>query len=214
MATMPGGPICALVSIGLLLVVGCAPPAPSPTAAPKPTEATRPTVGAAASPGPASPVASPSPVASASPAASASPVAKPAAPASPAAIATTGCAGGPYAEALIPGAPRVALEIAQTDPDRQRGLMGRQSMAVDQGMLFVFPQATRGGFWMRDTLIPLSIAFIEADGTIVDIQDMQPLDETPHAPPRPYRFALEVNQGWFAANRVKPGDRFRLCLRS
>jgi len=139
---------------------------------------------------------------------------KPAASASPAAIATTGCAGGPYAEALIQGAPRVALEIAQTDADRQRGLMGRPSMPTDQGMLFVFPQATRGGFWMRDTLIPLSIAFIQDDGTIVDIQNMQPLDETPHVPPRPYRFALEVNQGWFAANGVKPGDQFRLCLRS
>ena len=122
------------------------------------------------------------------------------------------CEGGAYAQALIDGAPRVTLEIAETDVDRMRGLMFRESLPWDQGMLFIFPRSERSGFWMMNTLIPLSIAFILEDGTILDIQDMEPLTTTSHAPPGPYLYALETNQGWFAANNVQPGDRLLLCL--
>ena len=129
------------------------------------------------------------------------------------------CEGGAYAQALIEGAPRVALEVAETDVDRARGLMFREWLPWDQGMLFVFERGTNSPFWMGNTLIPLSIAFILEDGTILDIQDMEPLgvDYDPrkikyYGPPGYYLYALETNQGWFAANNVQPGDRLLLCL--
>lgn len=113
---------------------------------------------------------------------------------------------------MVAGNPRVTLEIAAADADRARGLMFRQSMPPDHGMLFVFPQPTRGGFWMQNTLIPLSIAFILEDGTVLHIADMQPLTTESHAPPGAYRYALEVNQGWYTTNNVRAGDRLRLCF--
>ncbi len=73
-------------------------------------------------------------------------------------------------------------------------------------MLFVFPNDSRTEFWMRGTTIPLSIAFIQADGRIVDLQDMQPLTDDRHAPPSPIRYALEANQGYFAAHGIATGD--------
>ena len=101
----------------------------------------------------------------------------------------------------------VPVEIAATDAERERGLMGRTALAEDAGMLFVFDQEQPLSFWMRDTLIPLSIAFIDSEGRIVDIQDMQPLDETPHTSAGPARYALEVNQGFFKARGIQVGDR-------
>jgi uncharacterized membrane protein (UPF0127 family) len=83
-------------------------------------------------------------------------------------------------------------------------------MPEDVGMLFVFPADTDGPFWMKDTLIPLSIAFIAADGTIVNVQDMQPQSTDLHSPGARYRYALEVNQGYFARAGVKPGDKVAL----
>jgi uncharacterized membrane protein (UPF0127 family) len=77
-------------------------------------------------------------------------------------------------------------------------------------MLFVWPEDTASGFWMKDTLIPLSIAFIDAGGKIVGIQDMQPLDETLHHSPSPYRYAVEANQGWFAERGIAVGDSVTL----
>ena len=105
---------------------------------------------------------------------------------------------------------QVKVELAATPADRQRGLMQRESMAEDAGMLFVFPADTDGAFWMKDTLIPLSIAFIAADGTIVDVKDMQPQSTDLHAPRARYRYALEVNQGYFARSGIKPGDKVEL----
>jgi uncharacterized membrane protein (UPF0127 family) len=102
------------------------------------------------------------------------------------------------------------VEIADTPEKQETGLMHRTALAADQGMLFVFPGATTIPFWMRDTLLPLSIAFIAGDGTIVDIQDMQPLDETLHNPARPYVYALEVNQGYFRQHRVAVGNQVGL----
>lgn len=112
-----------------------------------------------------------------------------------------------------PGSSResaLQVEVASTPEERRRGLMSRRSLAPDGGMLFVFPEDSRSAFWMKDTFIPLSIAFISADGRVIDIQDMTPLDETLHYSPEPYRFAVEANQGWFAAHGVQAGDSVRL----
>ncbi len=98
------------------------------------------------------------------------------------------------------------VELADSPALRSRGLMFRQDLAAEGGMLFLFPNDTQGGFWMQNTFVPLSIAFIDAAGVIVDIQEMEPLTTNLHAPPVPYRWALEVNQGWFATNGVGVGD--------
>lgn len=86
--------------------------------------------------------------------------------------------------------------------------MFRQTLADGDGMLFIFPADTTSGFWMENTLVALSIAWIDADGVIVGLDDMQPLDRTVHNPPRAYRFALEVPQGFFGRAGVQVGDRF------
>jgi len=91
----------------------------------------------------------------------------------------------------------LTVEVAATPGDRQRGLMFRDALPEDAGMLFVFPEDTRTGFWMKDTRIPLSIAFIDASGRVVSVRDGRPFDETIIDPGASYRFALEVNQGWF-----------------
>ncbi len=100
----------------------------------------------------------------------------------------------------------LTVEIADTPDERARGLMGREALSADSGMLFVWPEDTGSGFWMKDTLIPLSIAFIDSGGAIVDIQDMEPLDETLHRSPKPYRWAVEANQGWFEEHGIGVGD--------
>ncbi len=99
----------------------------------------------------------------------------------------------------------VPVEIADTDEERQTGLMGRTALPEDAGMLFVFGAEQQLSFWMKDTLIPLSIAFIDSEGRIVDIQDMQPLDEAPHPSAAPAQYALEVNQGFFGARGIQVG---------
>ena len=104
----------------------------------------------------------------------------------------------------------ITVEMATTAQSQGLGLSGRLSLDEKAGMLFVFDHDDTWTFWMRDTLIPLSIAFIDVNGTIIDIQDMQPLDETRHAPFRPVRMALEVNQGFFAKNGIVAGDQAKL----
>lgn len=101
----------------------------------------------------------------------------------------------------------VGVEIASTEQEREKGLMGRTTLAEDHGMLFVFGREQPLDFWMKDTLIPLSIAFIDSSGRIVDIQDMQPLDETLHRSAEPARYALEVNQGFFSDNGIEVGNK-------
>ena len=101
----------------------------------------------------------------------------------------------------------LAIEVADTAEERAKGLMGRESLPADRGMLFDFQEPTQAGFWMKNTLIPLSIAFVDGDGTIVHIEDMQPETEDIHASPKPYRYAIEVNQGWYAAHGISAGDR-------
>jgi uncharacterized membrane protein (UPF0127 family) len=106
----------------------------------------------------------------------------------------------------------VRVEIADTDAEWQTGLMGRTTLEGDAGMLFVFDQEQKLSFWMKDTLIPLSIAYIDAEGRIVDIQDMQPLDDIPpqYVSAEPARYALEVNQGFFKERSVTVGDMVEL----
>ena len=84
--------------------------------------------------------------------------------------------------------------------------MFRTAMPEDSGMLFIFPIDTDGAFWMKNTLLPLSIAFIALDGRVVDIKNMDPQTETLHQPTSKYRFALEVNQGYFTRKRINIGD--------
>lgn len=104
----------------------------------------------------------------------------------------------------------MTVEIADTEPARELGLMFRESMPVNAGMLFDFGGDTNSGFWMQNTILPLSIAFITADGRIISIQDMRPLDITGINAPGPYRYALETNQGFFAVNGIAVGDRVTL----
>jgi uncharacterized membrane protein (UPF0127 family) len=85
--------------------------------------------------------------------------------------------------------------------------MHRESMPEDQGMLFVFEGDSQHGFFMRNTLIPLSIAFVKLDGTIVEIEDMAPQTEDLHTGPEPYRYTVEANRGWFADNGISAGSR-------
>lgn len=113
------------------------------------------------------------------------------------------------------GEQEVAVEVADTNAERQRGLMERTSLAADAGMVFLFPSETSGGFWMKNTLIPLSIAFYDADGRIVRILDMEPCRGDPcpvYDPGVAYVGALEVNQGAFRRWNVSEGDRLRLEL--
>ncbi|MDQ3929471.1 MAG: DUF192 domain-containing protein [Chloroflexota bacterium] len=104
----------------------------------------------------------------------------------------------------------MTVEIADTEASRELGLMFRSSMPPDAGMLFDFNGDTQSAFWMQNTILPLSIAFIKADGTIVDVKDMQPLDITPVEASAPYRYALEANQGFFKAHNIAPGDMVTL----
>jgi uncharacterized membrane protein (UPF0127 family) len=101
------------------------------------------------------------------------------------------------------------VEAAKTPPERAKGLMSRRHLGRNEGMLFIFEMEDYHGFWMKDTLIPLSIAFIDREGRIVRISDMKPLTLESHDPPRPVLYALEMNQGWFSANGIREGDIVR-----
>lgn len=110
---------------------------------------------------------------------------------------------------------RVSVEVADDDGERRRGLMFRESLPEDAGMVFVFEGDESGGFWMKDTLIPLSIAFYDADGRILRILDMEPCRADPcqvYDPGVEYRGALEVNRGAFRRWGVEAGDRVQLEL--
>ena len=97
------------------------------------------------------------------------------------------------------------VQLAQTTEQRQIGLMWRKEMPQHEGMLFVFEQAAQQCFWMRNTLIPLSAAFLAEDGTIVNIADMKPQSDDSHCSDKPVRFVLEMNVGWFAKRQIKAG---------
>ena len=107
---------------------------------------------------------------------------------------------------------RVRVEIADDVLEQARGLMYRTALAENRGMLFVYPDEEKRSFWMRNTLIPLSIAFMDSEGRIVDIKDMKPLDDDPphYVSAEPARYALEVNKGFFEERGVEVGDRAHL----
>ena len=108
---------------------------------------------------------------------------------------------------LTAGMHRLDVQLAQTPEQRQIGLMWRKDMPLHEGMLFVFEQASTQCFWMRNTLIPLTAAFVEDDSTIVNLADMQPQSDDSHCSSKPVRFVLEMNQGWFAKRQIKPGAK-------
>jgi uncharacterized protein len=111
------------------------------------------------------------------------------------------------------GEVEVPVEVADSPEEREVGLMNRESLPADAGMIFLFDEDSTGGFWMKNTLIPLSIAFADAEGTIVSILDMEPCEADPceiYDPGASYRSALEVNQGAFEDWGVQVGDRLSL----
>jgi uncharacterized membrane protein (UPF0127 family) len=104
----------------------------------------------------------------------------------------------------------ISVEIAIDDEQRAQGLMYRKSLEDGKGMIFVFDRDQIMSFWMKNTLIPLSIAFITSDGRILEIHDMEPLDLSSTRSNRSARYALEVPQGWFSRAGISVGDRLRL----
>jgi hypothetical protein len=121
--------------------------------------------------------------------------------------ATAGSGPLPRVE-LKAGAHAFDVEVATTPQQRKRGLKGRTRLAADAGMLFVFERPDRHCFWMKDTPLPLSIAFLADDGTVVGIADMRPKTLDRHCAPKPVRFALEVRQGGLRDKSVHAGAQF------
>ena len=97
------------------------------------------------------------------------------------------------------------VQLAQTPLERQIGLMFRKDMPQHEGMLFIFEQPATQCFWMRNTLIPLTAAFLADDGTIVNLADMKPQSDDSHCSNKPVRLVLEMNQGWFARRGIRAG---------
>lgn len=102
---------------------------------------------------------------------------------------------------------KLTAEVAATDAERATGLMQRRMLPENRGMLFVFPYTSPQSFWMMNTYIPLSIAFIDEAGAIVSIDDMKPLTTDTHNSAKPAKYTLEMNQGWFAKRGIKPGAK-------
>jgi uncharacterized protein len=105
------------------------------------------------------------------------------------------------------GMHRIDAQVAQTPQQMQTGLMWRKSMPAHEGMLFIFPQPSRQCFWMKNTLIPLTAAFVDDTGRIVNLVDMKPQSLDSHCSAEPVRYVLEMNQGWFAKKGIKAGAR-------
>jgi uncharacterized membrane protein (UPF0127 family) len=108
---------------------------------------------------------------------------------------------------LQAGMYQIDTQVAQTPEQRSVGLMFRSEMPAHEGMLFVFEQAATQCFWMKNTLLPLTAAFIADDGTIVNLADMKPQTTDSHCSAKPVRFVLEMNQGWFTKKGLKAGSR-------
>lgn len=110
---------------------------------------------------------------------------------------------------LSAGVHLIRAELADNFVTRMQGLMHRQSMGANEGMLFVFDEPGIHCMWMKNTLIPLSVAYISDDGTIVNIEDMKPHSEDSHCTKKPVRFALEMNVGWFESKGLRAGTKLR-----
>ncbi len=120
------------------------------------------------------------------------------------------CNSRKFAKVVI-NAHILTVEVADTDKKRRKGLMGRSFLEQDAGMLFVFETPQIVSFWMKNTSIPLSIAFINEDYEIIQIEDMLPYDVVNiHKSKTNVRYALEVNQGWFDKNNIKIGDKIKI----
>jgi uncharacterized membrane protein (UPF0127 family) len=104
---------------------------------------------------------------------------------------------------------QIDAQVAATPKQREIGLMFRQDMATHEGMLFVFEQPQQQCFWMKNTLLPLTAAFVDEDGTIVNLADMKPQSTQSHCSEKPVRFVLEMNQGWFAKKNIKKGFKLK-----
>ena len=107
---------------------------------------------------------------------------------------------------LLAGPYAIQAELAQSPRQRELGLMGRTAMAPHEGMIFAFEEAGMQCFWMKNTLLPLSAAFVKADGRIVNIEDMAPMTDQTHCSTEPVHYVLEMNQGWFKQKGIKPGS--------
>jgi uncharacterized membrane protein (UPF0127 family) len=113
------------------------------------------------------------------------------------------------------GMHQIDVQVALHPEQRQIGLMYRSEMPQHEGMLFVFEQPAQQCFWMKNTLLPLTAAFVADDGTIVNLVDMKPQTTDSHCSAKPVRFVLEMNQGWFAKKAIKAGFRLdRQALRT
>lgn len=124
------------------------------------------------------------------------------------ALASLPAAGADFSPIeLAAGFHRIEAEVAADQPSRMQGLMQRRALATNQGMLFVFPQRARHCMWMRNTLLPLAVAFLDDEGRILNIEEMAPQTENSHCAAGPARFALEMNAGWFAARGIASGAR-------
>lgn len=106
---------------------------------------------------------------------------------------------------LFAGMHRIEAEVAATPNSRSSGLMQRKAMATQHGMLFIFPAVARHCMWMRNTYLPLSVAFLDEQGGIINIEDMQPQTDDSHCAARPARYALEMNLGWFKNRSLETG---------
>ena len=107
------------------------------------------------------------------------------------------------------GRQKITVQLATTPLQRQIGLMHRATMPTNEGMLFVFDDDHVQCFWMKNTLLPLTAAFVDAQGTIVNLADMQPHSEQSHCSARAVPYVLEMRQGWFKRNRILPGMKIR-----
>jgi uncharacterized membrane protein (UPF0127 family) len=108
---------------------------------------------------------------------------------------------------LQAGMHNIRAQVATSPEQRATGLMHRKEMAQHEGMLFVFEQPSVQCFWMKNTLLPLSIAFVADDGTVVNVDEMKPQTLDSHCSDKPVRYVLEMNQGWFAKRGIKPGAK-------
>ena len=106
---------------------------------------------------------------------------------------------------LSAGMHLIDAQLARSVDERSIGLMHRKEMPQHEGMLFEFEQASQQCFWMKNTLLPLSAAFVADDGTVVNVEDMKPQTLDSHCSAKPVRYVLEMNQGWFAKRGIKPG---------
>ena len=113
---------------------------------------------------------------------------------------------------LTSGIHQIDAQIAGTPEQRQTGLMLRKDMPQHEGMIFVFDQPAKQCFWMKNTLIPLSAAFVSDDGVIVNIEEMKPLALDSHCSVQPVRYVLEMNKGWFAKRGIKAGSKLQGSL--